>query len=224
MSEISKIGSNLPTSQSSASGAEQLMDILRDSTVGKEELPEKLKETLLNLPESESNALKDRIKNNDEDDPLAQLIRGSLNKADAKDLVETFDSKIPSVPLGGRKGKDLGKNSDIPSVPLGGGKVPVKEPDIPSVPLGGRGNKRVSDPPAEKLDLPSIPLGGKDRNKIEKDSGYPSVPLGGGKVDVKEPDRSVPLGGNRKADAERFGQFQQQNLRDLLPPDDKKTK
>jgi hypothetical protein len=46
--------------------------------------------------------------------------------------------------------------------------------------------------------------------------------LGGGKIETKEPDRSVPLGGNRKADVDRFGQFQQQSLRDLLPPDGKK--
>lgn len=42
MPEINKVGSNIQSGSSSASGAEQLMDLLKDQHIGKEELPGKL--------------------------------------------------------------------------------------------------------------------------------------------------------------------------------------
>jgi hypothetical protein len=214
MPEVNRIGSNLPNLEKSSSGAEQLMDILRDPQIKSDELSEKLKDALSQLPKPETEVLLDRIKNNAKDDPLAQSLNERMNKADTRDLIKTFDSKIPSVPLGG--GKLPNVEPDIKPVPLGGGKLPHKEPEIPSVPLGG-GNKRVSEPP-QKLDLPSVPLGG--GRKIGKDPDIQPVPLGGGKVQGKEPDiQSVPLGGRRKAEMD----LQNQLLNKLASKDDDKS-
>jgi len=214
MGEINKIGANVQSTGPSSSGAEQLMDLLRDPHIGKEELPASLKETLSNLPKPEAKTLQNRIKNNDENDPLAKLIRGRLNHADAKDIAE-FDTHLPSVPLGGKNRKNMEKGSGFPSVPLGGGKVPVKEPDIKPVPLGGGDRHKEVD---KDIHLPSVPLGGANRKHVEKDPEFNPVPLGGGKVHGKEPDiQSVPLGGRKKWEMDNVGNQQRINLQDLLP-------
>lgn len=213
MGEINKIGSNVQNTGSSSSGAEQLMDLLRDPHIGKEDLPHSLKETLSNLPKPEAKTLQNRIKQNDEKDPLAKLIRGKLNKEDAKDIAE-FDTHPPSVPLGGKNRKNMEKGSGIPSVPLGGGKVLGKEPDIKPVPLGGGDRHKDVD---KDIHLPSVPLGGANRKTVEKDPEFQPVPLGGGKVHGKEPDiQSVPLGGRKKWEIDNIGNQQRTNLQDLL--------
>lgn len=214
MGEINKIGSNVQSTGPSSSGAEQLMDLLRDPHIGKEELPASLKETLSNLPKPEAKTLQNRIKNDDENDPLAKLIRGRLNHADAKEIAE-FDTHPPSVPLGGKDRKNMEKGSGFPSVPLGGGKLPVKEPDIKPVPLGGGDRHKEVD---KDIHLPSVPLGGANRKHVEKDPEFNPVPLGGGKVHGKEPDiPSVPLGGRKKWEIDNVGNQQRINLQDLLP-------
>jgi hypothetical protein len=212
MPEINKVGSNVQSGSSSASGAEQFMDLLKDQHIGKEELPGKLKETLLGLPEPEAKSLQNRIKNNDKGDPLLQMIQGKLNRADIKDIAE-FDTSVPSVPLGGKNRKNVEKGSGYPSVPLGGGKVHGKEPDIKPVPLGGGDRHKNVD---KDIHLPSVPLGG---GKIHgKEPDIPSIPLGGGKVHGKEPDiESVPLGGRKKWEIDNVGNQQRINLQDLLP-------
>ena len=219
MPEINKIGSSVQSGGSSTSGAEQIMDLLKDQHVGKEELPGKLKETLLGLPEPEAKGLKNRIKNNDKDDPLSQLIRGRLNKADIQDISE-MEHSLPSVKLGGNNRKNVEKGSGIPSVPLGGGKIHGKEPDIKPVPLGGGDRHKDVD---KNIHLPSVPLGG---GKIHgKEPDIPSIPLGGGKVHGKEPDiESVPLGGRKKWEIDNVGNQQRINLQDLLPEKSKPKK
>ena len=221
MPEINKVGSNIQSGGSSTSGAEQFMKLLKDPHVGREELPGKLKETLLGLPEPEAKALQNRIKNNDKDDPLTQLIRGKINRADIQDITE-FETNLPSVKLGGNNRKNVEKGSGFPAVPLGGGKVHGKEPDIKPVPLGG-GNRHKE---VEKdIHLPSVPLGGANRKNVEKDPDIQSVPLGGGKVHGKEPDiQSVPLGGRKKWEMDNVGNQQRINLQDLLPEKPKPKK
>lgn len=214
MPEINKVGSNIQSGSSSASGAEQLMDLLKDQHIGKEELPGKLKETLLGLPEPEAKSIQNRIKNNDKGDPLLQKIQERLNRADIKDIAE-FDTSIPSIPLGGKNRKNVEKGSGIPSVPLGGGKIHGKEPDIKPVPLGGGDRHKEVD---KDIHLPSVPLGGANRKHVEKDPEFNPVPLGGGKVHGKEPDvPSVPLGGRKKWEIDNVGNQQRINLQDLLP-------
>jgi hypothetical protein len=219
MGEINKIGSNVQNTGPSSSGAEQLMDLLRDPHIGKEELPDSLKETLRNLPKPEAKTLQNRIRNNDENDPLAKLIRGKVNNADAKDIAE-FDTTFPSVKLGGNNRKNVEKGSGFPSVPLGGGKVPGKEPDIKPVPLGGGDRHKEVE---KDIHLPSVPLGG---GKIHgKEPDIQSVPLGGGKVHGQEPDiQSVPLGGRKKWEIDNVGNQQRINLQDLLPEKSKTKK
>jgi hypothetical protein len=212
MPEITKIGASVQNGGSSTSGAEQFMEILKDTTVGKEELPGKLKETLLGLPEPEAKGLQKRIKDNDKGDPLLQMIQGKLNRADIKDIAE-FDTSVPSVPLGGKDRKNVEKDSKYPSVALGGGKVHGKEPDIKPVPLGG--GDRHKKPVEKDVHIPSVPLGG---GKIHgKEPDIPSVPLGGGKIQSKEPEiPSVPLGGRKKWEFDNVGNQQRNNLQDLL--------
>ncbi|MCI0615949.1 hypothetical protein L0244_23430 [bacterium] len=219
MPEINKVGSNIQSGGSSTSGAEQFMELLKDPHVGREELPGKLKETLLGLPEPEAKGLQNRIKNNDKDDPLTQLIRGRMNRADIQDIAE-FDTRLPSVKLGGNNRKNVEKGSGFPAVPLGGGKVHGKEPDIKSVPLGGGDRHKEVD---KDIHLPSVPLGG---GKIHgKEPDITSVPLGGGKVHGKEPDiQSVPLGGRKKWEMDNVGNQQRINLQDLLPEKPKPKK
>ncbi|MCI0443826.1 hypothetical protein L0152_11515 [bacterium] len=219
MPEINKVGSNIQSGGSSTSGAEQFMELLKDPHVGREELPGKLKETLLGLPEPEAKGLQNRIKNNDKDDPLTQLIRGRMNRADIQDITE-FDTSLPSVKLGGNNRKNVEKGSGFPAVPLGGGKVHGKEPDIKSVPLGGGDRHKEV---AKDIHLPSVPLGG---GKIHgKEPDITSVPLGGGKVHGKEPDiQSVPLGGRKKWEMDNVGNQQRINLQDLLPEKPKPKK
>ncbi len=221
MPEINKVGSNIQSGASSASGAEQFMELLKDTHVGREELPGKLKETLLGLPEPEAKGLQNRIKSNDKDDPLAQLIRGRMNKADIQDITE-FETNLPSVKLGGNNRKNVEKGSGYPSVPLGGGKVHGKEPDIKSVPLGGGDHHKEVD---KDIHLPSVPLGGANRKNVEKDPEFHSVPLGGGKVNGQESDiQSVPLGGRKKWEIDNVGNQQRINLQDLLPEKSKMKK
>jgi hypothetical protein len=219
MPEINKIGSSVQNGGSSASAAEQFMELLKDPHVGREELPGRLKETLLGLPEPEAKALQNRIKNNDKGDPLLQTIQGKLNRADIKDIAE-FDTSLPSVPLGGKNRKNVENGSGIPSVPLGGGKIHGKEPDIKPVPLGGGDRHKEVD---KDIHLPSVPLGG---GKIHgKEPDIPSIPLGGGKVHGKEPDiESVPLGGRKKWEIDNVGNQQRINLQDLLPEKSKPKK
>jgi hypothetical protein len=221
MPEINKVGSNVQSGSPSTSGAEQFIDILKDQQIGKEELPGKLKETLLGLPEPEAKALQNRIKNSDKGDPLLQMIQGRLNRSEIKDIAE-FDTTLPSVPLGGKNRKNMEKGSGIPSVPLGGGKVVGKEPDIKSVPLGGGDRHKEVD---KDIHVPSVPLGGANRKNVEKDPQFNPVPLGGGKVHGKEPDiQSVPLGGRKKWEIDNVGNQQRINLQDLLPEKSKPKK
>jgi hypothetical protein len=221
MPEINKVGSSVQGGAASPSGAEQLMDILKDQHIGKEELPGKLKETLLGMPEPEAKSIQKRIKNNDKDDPLTQLIRGKINKADIQDISE-METNLPSVKLGGNNRKNMEKGSGFPSVPLGGGKVLGKDPDIKPVPLGGGDRHKEVD---KDIHLPSVPLGGANRKDVEKDPEFQPVPLGGGKVHGKEPDiQSVPLGGRKKWEMDNVGNQQRINLQDLLPEKSKPKK